>query len=202
MSVVDEIKQQVDIIDLIGSYVSLQKAGHNYKGLCPFHSEKTPSFIVFPDTQTWHCFGACATGGDIFSFVMRRENMDFSEALRFLAEKAGINLLPLDQEELRQKDELDRLRAANAAAAQFYHHVLMQTEAGQPVRDYLQRRGVTRETMGTFQLGYAPNEWHALGEYLKHEGLAVEDCLEAGLLSKNDSGNIYDRFRGRLGLRR
>ncbi|NLG51241.1 MAG: DNA primase [Chloroflexi bacterium] len=198
MSVVDEIKQRLDIVDLIGSYVSLQKAGRNYKAVCPFHSEKTPSFVVFPDTQTWHCFGACSTGGDLFGFVMRRENMDFSEALRLLAEKAGINLLPLDQEELRQKDDLDRLRAANASAAEFYHRLLMEADRAQSVRDYLQRRGVTRETMATFQLGYAPDEWHALDDHLKREHFAVDDCLEAGLLSRSDSGNIYDRFRGRL----
>jgi DNA primase len=110
MSVVDEIKQRIDIVDLIGGYTPLQKAGRNYKGLCPFHSEKTPSFIVFPETGTWHCFGACSTGGDAFTFVMRRENMDFSEALRFLAERTGVQLTPLDDVELEARDEEARLR--------------------------------------------------------------------------------------------
>ena len=132
MNPTEEIKQRLDIVEFINSYVPLQKAGRNYKGLCPFHPEKTPSFIVFPETQGWHCFGACSTGGDIFTFVMRRENMDFSEALHFLAEKAGVVLHPLDVDEIQQKDELDRLRAANAAAARRCYHVLMEAAQGEP----------------------------------------------------------------------
>ncbi|HHX63942.1 MAG TPA: DNA primase, partial [Chloroflexi bacterium] len=195
MSVVDEIKQRLDIVEFIGSYVPLQKAGRNYKGLCPFHSEKTPSFIVFPENQGWHCFGACSTGGDIFSFVMRRENMDFPEALRFLAERAGVDLRPLDDVEIEQRNELERLRAANAAAADYYHRVLMESPQGEGARRYLERRGVTRETMAAFQLGYALPAWHALEETLTREKIARDDLLTAGLLSENESGNIYDRFR-------
>ncbi|MGI5915019.1 MAG: DNA primase [Anaerolineae bacterium] len=198
MSVVDEIKQRLDIVEFIGSYVPLQKAGRNYKGLCPFHSEKTPSFIVFPENQGWHCFGACSTGGDIFSFVMRRENMDFPEALRFLAERAGVDLRPLDDVEIEQRNELERLRAANAAAADYYHRVLMESPQGEGARRYLERRGVTRETMAAFQLGYALPAWHALEETLTREKIARDDLLTAGLLSENESGNIYDRFRGRI----
>jgi DNA primase len=198
MSVVDEIKQRLDIVEFIGGYLPLQKAGRNYKGLCPFHTEKTPSFIVFPETQGWHCFGACSTGGDILSFVMRRENMDFSEALRFLAAKAGVELRPLDTLEIEQKDELDRLRAVNLAAAQYYHHILLETSQGEVARRYLARRGVTRETVKTFQLGYAADDWHALEEYLKRSKFTPEDILAAGLTNKNEAGNIYDRFRGRL----
>ena len=198
MSIVDEIKERLDIVEFIGSYVRLQKAGRNYKGLCPFHTEKTPSFFVFPATQTWHCFGACATGGDIFTFVMRQENMDFGEALRFLAERAGIDLHPLDQTRAKQRDELERLRKLNAAAAQYYHHILMDTPLGKAAKNYLAKRGVKPETMVTFQLGYAPDEWHALEEHLKSKGFTTEELLEAGLLSKNEKGNIYDRFRGRI----
>ncbi len=198
MSVVEEIKQRLDIVEFIGGYVPLQKAGRTYKGLCPFHTERTPSFIVFPESQTWHCFGACSTGGDIFTFVMRRENMDFPEALRFLAERAGIQLLPLDSAELQHKSELERLRAINAAAAQHYHHLLLESPSAEPARRYLERRGVSRETIVTFQLGWAPDAWHTIQEHLRRQGFATEDILKAGLTTEGESGNIYDRFRGRL----
>jgi len=198
MSVVDEIKQRLDIVEFISSYVPLQKAGRNYKALCPFHTEKTPSFIVFPETQGWHCFGACSTGGDIFGFVMRQENMTFSEALRFLAERAGVDLRPLDQEEVKRRDELDRLRAVNSAAAHYYHRVLTGSAGGEAAARYLERRGVTRETMTTFQLGYALDEWHHLEQHLRRAGIPQEDMLAAGLLTRSESGNIYDRFRGRV----
>ena len=198
MSVVDEIKLQLDIVEFVGEYVPLQKAGRNYKALCPFHTEKTPSFIVFPDSQNWHCFGACATGGDVFGFVMRRENLDFAGALRFLADKAGIQLTPLDDEELRQKDELERHRALNALVAQYYHHLLLETPRGEAALGYLERRGVTRETMGRFQLGYAPDDWHALDSHLRREKVSSEEALAAGVLSQSDSGSVYDRFRNRI----
>jgi len=198
MSVVDEVKERIDIVELVGGYVALQKAGRNYKGLCPFHTEKTPSFIVFPDSQNWHCFGACSTGGDIFTFIMRRENLDFPGALRFLADKAGIQLTPLDDEALRQKDERERLRALNAAAAQYYHGQLMHAPRGQGAREYLERRGVTRETMAAFQLGYAPDDWHGLERHLQRERYTLDDALTAGVLTKNEAGNVYDRFRNRI----
>ncbi len=198
MSVVDEIKRRLDIVEFIGSYVPLQKAGRNFKALCPFHTEKTPSFIVFAETQSWHCFGACSTGGDIFGFAMRQENMTFSEALRFLAERAGVSLRPLDGEEAKRKDEIDRLRAVNSAAAQHYHRVLMAATAGEPAVRYLEGRGVSRETMATFQLGYAVDDWHDLEQHLRRAGISQPDMLAAGLLSESDSGNVYDRFRGRL----
>jgi len=198
MSIVDEIKQRLDIVEFISGYLPLQKAGRNYKGLCPFHSEKTPSFVVFADSQSWHCFGACSTGGDILSFVMRRENMDFPEALRLLAEKAGIEIRPLDAEELRQRDEWDRLRALNAEAAQYYYHVLVESPRAEAARRYLERRGVNRETWGTFQLGYAPQDWHLAEEHLRRQGYSAEDILAAGLTTEGDRGNVYDRFRDRI----
>ena len=197
MSVVDEIKQRLDIVDLIGEYVSLQKSGRNYKGLCPFHTEKTPSFVIFADTQSWHCFGACSTGGDAFTFIMRQENMDFAEALRFLARRAGVELRPLDQSELQRRSDLDRLRAVNAAAAQYYHRTLMNTTQGERARHYLEGRGVAKATMARFQLGYAPDQWHALEEHLRREHFALQDIRDAGLLSESEGGNVYDRFRGR-----
>ncbi len=198
MSAVDEIRQRLDIVDVIGTYVPLKKAGANYKGLCPFHSEKTPSFIVFPESQRWHCFGACATGGDLFSFVMRRENMDFAEALRLLAARAGVELGPVSEATRRQRDALDRLREINAMAADFYQHILLTTPEGAPGRDYLARRGVSEQSVSAFQLGYAPDDWHRLEHHLRSKGVSEQEAIEAGLLSTNEAGNIFDRFRGRV----
>src|SRR5260370_25424452 len=121
MSVVDEIKQKIDVADFIGSYVQLKKAGRNFKALCPFHNEKTPSFIVFPDQGTWHCFGACGMGGDIFTFLMRRENIDFGQALEMLAQRAGV---PLVHEKPGEDEERKRLREILAAASAHYHYLL------------------------------------------------------------------------------
>ena len=198
MSVIDEIKQRLDIVEFLSAYVHLQKSGRTYKALCPFHTEKTPSFIVFPETQTWRCFGACSTGGDIFSFIMRRENLGFREALELLAEKAGIELRPLDSAEIELKGEKDRLRAINLEAAQLYHRLLMSSSQGEAARRYLERRGVVRETMVAFQLGYAPDDWHVAEEHLKRAHFAPEDILKAGLTTKGESGAVYDRFRGRI----
>lgn len=198
MSVVDEIKQRLDIVEGIGAYVRLQKAGANYKGLCPFHTEKTPSFIVFPESQRWHCFGACSTGGDLFSFVMRRENMDFAEALRLLAGRAGIELEPVTAAARQQRDVLDRLREINAIAADLYHHVLLAAPEGAAGRGYFARRGVSDQTVAAFQLGYAPDEWHRLEQHLKSRGVSQQEAIEAGVLAANEAGQVYDRFRGRV----
>ncbi|MHB1356604.1 MAG: DNA primase [Anaerolineae bacterium] len=197
MAAVDEIKQRLDIIELISSYTPLHKAGHNYKGLCPFHTEKTPSFVVFPDTQSWHCFGACGTGGDMFSFIMRRENMDFVEAMRFLAEKAGVQLIAPSQEQIILQDETEQLRQVNVAAAQFFHRYLVERPEGAYAKSYLVRRGLTEQTINTFQLGFAPDAWHLLGEALLRQ-FPADLILTAGLTIKNDAGNVYDRFRNRL----
>jgi DNA primase len=197
MAAVDEIKQRLDIVELIGSYTPLQKAGHNYKGLCPFHNEKTPSFVVFPDTQSWHCFGACGTGGDMFSFIMRRENMEFVEAMRFLAGRAGVQLAAPTQDQIELQDETDQLRQVNVAAAQFFHRFLLEQPEGALAKSYLGRRGLSLQTIETFQLGFAPDAWHQLGETLARQFPA--DLLQtAGLTIKNDAGNVYDRFRNRL----
>ncbi|MFO7918825.1 MAG: CHC2 zinc finger domain-containing protein, partial [Anaerolineae bacterium] len=198
MSVVDEIKQRLDIVEVIGEYVSLQKTGKNFKGLCPFHTEDTPSFVVFPETQSWHCFGACSTGGDLLTFIMRQENIEFPEALRFLAARAGIQLKPLDEAAQEQRDEAQRLYAVNADAAQYYNDILLRSPQGERARDYLKQRGITRETAVVFQLGFALDQWHALETFLGKRGRDREDILKAGLVVENDEGNVYDRFRGRV----
>ena len=197
MSVVDEIKERLDIVDVLSGYVSLKKAGRNYKGLCPFHSEKTPSFVVFPETQTWHCFG-CSAGGDLFSFVMRQENMEFGEALRLLAERAGVRLRPeRDGAEALGKLK-DRLHKINSLAAEYFHYLLLNSPEGARAREYLTERGITEETRDLFGLGCAREDWQALGNHLTSRGYSWPDLLEAGLVLERQGGGYYDRFRGRL----
>lgn len=198
MGVIDEVKDRVDIIELISSYVPLKKAGRNYKGLCPFHTEKTPSFVVFPDTQTWHCFGACGTGGDIFRFIMQREGMDFSEALRELARRAGVPLSsPTPRSEAADKQR-EKLLDIHAAAAQYFHHLLRQSNEGAHAREYLASRAINSETDERFLLGYALNTWEGLKSHLINRGYAEDDLVEAGLLVNKEAGGSYDRFRDRL----
>jgi DNA primase len=194
----DEIKDRVDIVEFISSYVPLQKAGRNHKGLCPFHADTTPSFVVFPDGQRWHCFGACATGGDIFTFLMKKENLDFSEALRLLAQRAGITLAPRTEAEKVEDARRRLLREINAAAAQYYHHLLLNSSAGQVAREYLTGREIADETRRTFQLGYALSDWEALSRHLSDKGYQEADVFAAGLTVERESGGHYDRFRGRL----
>jgi DNA primase len=199
MSVVDEIKDRLDIVEVIQPYVPLKKAGRNYKGLCPFHAEKTPSFVVFPETGTWHCFGACGTGGDAFSFVMKQENLEFREALRLLAQKAGVELEARTPEAAEAEKRLDLLRQINQATATYFHHLLLNSDEAARARAYLQRRGLTDETVSRFQLGYALDQWDGLLKYLTSKSYALPDIAEAGQVVERDDGSgYYDRFRGRL----
>ena len=199
MSVVDEIKQRLDIVEVVSSYVALKKAGRNYKGLCPFHAEKTPSFVVFPDTQSWHCFGACGTGGDVFSFIERQENLDFAGALRLLARQAGVSLKPQTEANQAEDKLKKRLREINERTAEYFHNLLLNSTEGETARSYLDQREINRETIGRFQLGYARDDWQALGDYLQGRGYQRDDLLAAGLLIvREDGSSYYDRFRGRL----
>ncbi len=198
MGVTDEIKDRLDIVEFISTYVPLQKAGRNYKGLCPFHADTTPSFVVFPDGQSWHCFGACAAGGDIFTFLMKRENLDFSEALRVLAQRAGIPLAPRTDAERAEDERRTLLHDINAAAAQYFHHLLLHSPLGQVARDYLAKRQLADETWRAFQLGYALPDWEALSGHLIDKGYEEADIFAAGLTVDRESGGYYDRFRGRL----
>ncbi|MBE0431044.1 MAG: DNA primase [Dehalococcoidia bacterium] len=198
MSTIAEVKQRLDILELVGEYVALQKAGRNYKGLCPFHSEKDPSFFVFPAQQSWHCFGACATGGDIFSFVMKKEGVEFGEALRLLAQRAGIALGPLEARDRARDEKRERLFQINEAAAEYYNHLLVSTQAGGAARDYLSRRKIVPETIKAFRLGFSPEGWETIKSYLRKRGYAERELVEAGLIIEKEGGGSYDRFRNRL----
>lgn len=199
MQIIEEIKDRIDIIDFISSYVPLKKAGRTYKGLCPFHAEKTPSFVVFPHTQTWHCFGACGIGGDIFSFLMRREGLDFSEALRRLAERAGVALEPVGPRSEASDQKRLRLIEMHMLAAQYYHHLLRHSDEAEEARAYLARRRINPDTVERFQLGYALKSWEGIKSFLLGRGYSEQELIEGGLIVKKESGeSTYDRFRNRL----
>ncbi len=196
-SVTDEVKQRVDVVELISRYTPLKRAGSVYKGLCPFHNERTPSFVVFPHTGTWHCFGACGTGGDVFAFVMRKENLTFREALEMLAQQVGVDLAAAEGN--TQSDQRDRLYAANAAAAAFYRHTLLHHPGAETARAYLRQRGVDEATAEAFQLGYAPALWSALRDHLLGRDFSLDLLLEAGLIKRSEERqSTYDAFRHRV----
>ncbi|MDP3724526.1 MAG: DNA primase [bacterium] len=192
----DEIKAKVDIVELVGEYVKLKKAGKNFKGLCPFHTEKTPSFMVSPDRQSWHCFG-CSKGGDSFSFLMEIEGMDFPEAMRTLGARVGIEIQSRNIQ-FESTSIKERILAANSLAQSYFHYLLTQHETGRRGRAYLSERGLLDETIQTFQLGYAPNSWDATSKFLQTKGFSSDELLQAGLLVPSDRGRPYDRFRGRV----
>lgn len=199
MSVAEEIKARLDIVTYIQQYAPLKKAGRHYKAPCPFHSEKTPSFTVNPDTQTWRCFGACAEGGDIFSFAMKQNGWNFSEALQELGRAAGVEVRKQSPEQKHQSVRQDQLRAALNESADIYHRWLTQTpEGAETLRYAREKRGFTDETISRFKVGYAPPGWQTTSEELKRLGFAEADLIDAGLLVKNDAGRVYERFRNRL----
>lgn len=193
MSTVEEVKQRLDILEVIGAYTSLQKSGRNYRGLCPFHPEKNPSFYVYPEQQSWYCYGRCNGGGDVFAFVMKREDLSFGEALRVLAERAGVSLAAPSAAGEAVRREREPLYELNEAAARFYHRLLL-SAAGEGAREYLKQRGVTEQSIVDFTLGYAPPERHTLGRHLAGLGYSAEQLRRAGLVT--EAG--YDLFHHRL----
>ena len=197
MSVIDEVKQRTDIVDVINQYTKLTKSGRTFRALCPFHSEKNPSFFVYPDRQSWHCFGACGTGGDVLSFVMKKEGIEFGEALRLLADRCGVTL-PSKIEPDTKKELKERLYQANEAAAQYFHNLLLKSAAAEKARSYLTNRGLIPKTITDFQLGYSLNSWEALKQYLLDRSYAESELLEAGLLVAAEDGQTHDRWRHRL----
>ncbi len=197
MTAVDEVKQKTDILEVISQYTKLTKAGKMYRGLCPFHSEKHGSFFVYPEQQTWHCFGACATGGDVFSFVMKKEGMDFAEALRLLARRAGV-ILPESPEIRAKGQEKDRIFEINRLTAAFYHDELKKPGAAEKAREYAARRGLSDKTVEDFELGFSPNSWEAVKAHLTSVGYKEDELVKAGVLVEGDDKKTHDRFRGKL----
>jgi DNA primase len=189
-----EIKSKLPVVDVVGETVALKRAGSAYKGLCPFHAEKTPSFIVTPDRESWRCFG-CGEGGDIFTFLMRRDGIDFREALARLAEKAGVELSAQTAKEDRHRR---RLREALEAAIAWYREVLLQAGQAARARTYLEERGLTPETLERFGIGYAPTTWDALTRRLIGRGFTNDELSAAGLASPSSRGGVIDKFRGRI----
>jgi DNA primase len=197
VGVAAEVKNKLSVVEVVGETVSLKKAGTTYKGLCPFHGEKTPSFVVTPQRETWHCFG-CGLGGDIFSFVMQRDSVTFPEALRTLAQRAGVEI---DERTQREDAYKARLRSVLDSAIAFYHAVLTASNAGKPALDYLHARGFSDETIDTYQLGWAPGGWDQMTRTLgTKRDVRPDELVEVGLASPRQGGRggVYDKFRARV----
>lgn len=193
----EEIKDRNDIEDVIGSFISLKRAGSNVVGLCPFHNEKSPSFTVFPGSKSFYCFG-CGTGGDVVTFVMKTESLDYPEAIEFLAKRAGI---PMEESDFK-KNELpavwkDRIIAATTEAARFFHSALLSPQ-GDSAMKYLEKRQFSSATIKRFGIGYAPDSWDALTKHLTSKGFSELELKTAFLAGTNKNGKLYDMFRNRL----
>lgn len=192
---IQQLKQYSDIERIISGYVPLSRKGRNLSGLCPFHSEKTPSFFVYPQTQSFYCFG-CGAGGDVITFIRRIENLEYMEAVRFLAEKCGLTV-PDSQQEDERAVQRRRILEINRETARFFHAQLM-SEQGKQAYDYLTRRGRDRKTIRHFGLGYAPEGWRVLSDYLKTKGFTEEEMVAANVAVNSKRGSVYDRFRNRV----
>ncbi len=195
MSDIDEIKSKVDIVSYIGKTVPLKKAGRNFKGLCPFHKEKTPSFMVSPDRQSFHCFG-CGAGGSIFDFVMKLHHEEFVDALEELADEAGVKLTRSFGESPQEKKK-NVLLEIHEKAQEYYHYLLTKHRLGENAMLYIKNRGITDKSVATFGIGYSPNSWDALTKFLHKKGFSDDSILSAGLAISGNRG-LYDRFRGRI----
>ncbi|OQA04904.1 MAG: DNA primase [bacterium ADurb.Bin400] len=197
---IEEIKRRLDIAEVISSYLTLKKAGANLKGICPFHHEKTPSFMVSPERQTFKCFG-CGEGGDIFTFIEKVEGLDFYNALKILADRAGVKLTrqSVQRGDTEHKaDRKTRIFEVNDWAKKLYHKILLEHPKAERARSYLRGRGLTDQTIKEFEIGYAPDSWSLLIEFLKKKGYTEDEMSQAGLVVRKDNGGFFDRFRGRI----
>ncbi len=198
---VQQIKEKIDVTELVGEYVQLKQAGINKKGCCPFHNEKTPSFMVNSERQSWHCFG-CGKGGDIFTFIEEIEGMDFREALKYLAGRAGVELSSYRSEV--DSSQKNRLKEINTEAGRFFHNFLLKMPASKSALDYLKDRGIKDETIEEWRIGFVSDQWDLLTQYLLKKGYSIDDLVASGLTIKRDGANsqsgkgFYDRFRGRI----
>ena len=196
---IEEVRSRADIVEIIGAQVQLKKAGRNFKGLCPFHGEKTPSFVVSPDKQIYHCFG-CGAGGSVYDFVMNFRNLSFAEALEFLASRVGITIEQDDNSAQAgsMRKHRQSLTEVNLAAARFFHRYLL-SEAGSSARQYLAGRGIDAQAIEQFRLGLAPRDWDNLASHLAKADLSLAGAAELGLITEKRSGQgklpYYDRFR-------
>jgi len=193
-SPIEEIKSKLDIVEVIGSYIKLIKAGANYKALCPFHSEKTPSLFVSPARQIWHCFG-CNEGHSIFDFVMKIEGLEFGDTLRILAQKAGVELKQVRPE---SRTKRQRLYEICGLASKFFERQLGNSSRGKQAKEYLLKRGINEESIKIWRLGWSPDIWQGLSDFLVPKEYQREEIEKTGLVIKNEEGRYYDRFRGRI----
>ncbi len=196
MNTIEEIKQRLDILEIANQYTRLTKSGKNFKGICPFHQEKHGSFFVFPDRQSWHCFGACSAGGDIFALVMKKESLTFVEALKLLASRAGVDV-PDFRKNIEEKAKYSNIYAANEAARSYFHNTLLTHPSANNTRDYVKYRGLNTVSLKDFQIGCSLNEPDNLKKFLLKQGYGIKELIEAGLVIETASG-VIDRFRNRV----
>ncbi len=194
---IEELKNSVDMVDLVSDYLELKRSGDRYKGLCPFHSEKTPSFFVNPDNNFYHCFG-CGAGGDVINFLMEIENITFNESIKLLADRTGMELPDLNEHQRQRYKERESIFALNNLAARFFNYLLLEKEIGKKALDYLKSRGFDEADIEKFQLGYAADEWQMLLTFLKKRDFSIDLIYKAGLISKGKNNSYYDKFRNRV----
>ncbi|MBM4424627.1 MAG: DNA primase [Chloroflexi bacterium] len=196
----DEIKARLNAVELIGETVKLRRSGRTFTGLCPFHAhtKNTPSFVVWPDTGTWRCFGQCNEGGDLFKFVMKKENWGFREALEYLAGRAGVELKPRTPQDEQREEEHKRLRDLLNLSVTYYRNLLLNAPQGQAAREHLQKRGLTPSTLETFEIGYALASWDAAQKFFAERGFTRKEMVDAGMIVERDDGSTRDRFRNRI----
>ncbi len=195
--ILNEIQDRCDIVEVISSYIPLKPAGRNFKAACPFHHEKTPSFVVSPDKQIFHCFG-CNAGGNVFNFVRQYEKIDFIDAVKMLAQKTGVKLPEYKKVKNEDDSLISLIYGVNDIAANYYAGSLERSSSSSDIRRYIEKRGLEESVVKKFKLGYADSSWRSLADYLLKRGVTVDTALKAGLILKGKDGSFYDLFRNRL----